>query len=325
MKGTREPIKQSADKDLSKPIRSVPPSTWTQRLEELKRFRKEHGHCNVPGHYPPNRPLGRWVTYVRLQKKAGKLALGRIRCLEELGFCWVLENRSVYRLDWDVMLAVLAAFAERHGHCNAPSTWTENPRLRWWVVSLRRKKREGKLDQRQIAQLNRLSFAWEPALKPLWSEMYAALIEYKRVHGDYNVPYDWSGNPYLGTWVRGQRFTRKANGLEQSRIEQLGKLGFAWDYFEYQWESKYAALVIFREEYGHCRVSTLSKPHAALANWVRTMRVRKRQGKLSAERIRRLDLLGFIWDMPRRKSGPIENVPQTGVPEKPSRSRPRSG
>ena len=209
------------------------------------------------------------------------------------------------------------------GIATSPSTWTENPRLRWWVVSLRRKKREGKLDRRQISQLNRLGFVWEPALKPSWSEMYAALVEYKRVHGDCNVPYDWSGNPYLGTWIRRQRHARKANRLEQGRIEQLDKLGFAWDYFEYQWESKYAALVKFREEYGHCRVSTLSKPHAALANWVRTMRVRKRQGKLSAERIRRLDLLGFTWDMPRRKSGPIENAPQTGVPEKPSRSRPQ--
>ena len=109
--------------------------------------------------------------------------------------------------------------------------------------------------------------------------MYAALAEYKRVHGDCNVPYDWSENPYLGRWIRKQRHARKANGLEQDRIEQLDKLGFAWDYLEYQWESKYSALVKFRKEYGHCRVSTLSKTHAALANWVRTHAGEKKAGQ----------------------------------------------
>ena len=274
-------------------------AVWKQRINELKAFKKEHGHCNVPGQYPPNRPLGHWVAFTRSWKKAGKLAKERIRCLEKLGFCWGLRNRSVFRLDWDVMLASLTAFAERHGHCNVPRTWPEDPQLNWWVTKLRRMKRKGKLDHRQIAQLNKLGIAWEPAPKPSWPEMYAALAKYKRVHGDCNVPRDWPENPHLGLWIRKQRHARKTNRLEQGRIEQLGKLGFVWDCREYQWESRYSALVKFREEYGHCRVSTLSKPHAALANWVRGLRTKRKQGTLSAEQIRRLDLLGFAWDMPR--------------------------
>ena len=219
------------------------------------------------------------------------------------------------------MLAALAAFAERHGHCNVPRTWPENPRLSWYVTRLRRKKRKGKLDRRQIAQLNKLGIVWEPAQKPSWSEMHTALVEYKRVHGDCNVPYDWSETPYLGWWIRKQRHARKANGLEQGRIEQLDKLGFAWDYFEYQWESKYAALVRFREEYGHCRVSTLWKTHAALANWVRTQRERKKQGKLSAERIRRLTRWGLFgtsrWAIPTHRKRAEDRCAR-----KPSRSMP---
>ena len=192
MKGTAKTAKQGAGKCLPKrSIRSVPPSAWPQRLEDLKRFRKEHGHCNVPGHYPPNRSLGIWVSNLRSRKKAGKLAKERIRCLEELGFCWALRKRSVFRLDWDVMLAALTAFTEHHGHCNVPHTWPENPRLGWYIKSLRRKKREGKLDRRQIAQLNKLGIVWEPAPKPSGSEMYSALVKYKRVHGDCNVPQHW--------------------------------------------------------------------------------------------------------------------------------------
>ena len=120
---------------------------------------------------------------------------------------------------------------------------------------------------------------------------------------------DWPENPYLGRWIRKQRHARKTNRLEQRRIEQLDKLGFVWDWLEYQWESNYSALVEFQKEYGHCRVSTLSKPHAALANWVRTLRANKKQGKLSADRIRRLDALGFTWDMSTRRSTAVKIPP----------------
>jgi hypothetical protein len=287
-------------------IGSVPPSSWPQHLQDLKRFRKEHGHCNVPGEYPPNPPLGSWVHWIRQQKKAGKLTKERIGCLEELGFRWALRRRSAYRLDWDVMLAALIAFRERYGHCNVSTSWPDDPRLGHWVVGLRRRKRKGQLDRRQIAQLNRLGVIWEPT-RP-WSDMYAALAEYKRVHGDCNVPTDWPENPYLRRWIRWQRLYRKANSLEQGRIEQLDKLGFIWSFVDELWESRYSALVKFRKAYGHCRVSTLSKTHASLGNWVRRQRVMKRQGKLSAERIQRLDLLGFTWQIRQSRSRHAENA-----------------
>ena len=155
--------------------------------------------------------------------------------------------------------------------------------------------------------------------------MYAALAEYKRVHGDCCVPYDWPDNPRLAAWISWQRHVRKANRMEQDCIEQLDKLGFVWDHLEYRWEAQYSALAKFRKEYGHCRVSTLSETHAALGNWVHTQRQRKKQDKLSAERIRRLNMLGFIWDMSMGRSRLMEDAPKAGVPWKPSRSRPRSG
>ena len=289
-------------------------AVWKQRIKELKAFKKEYGHCNVPSIYPPNRPLGSWVDYARSRKKAGELSAERIRCLEELGFCWVLRKRSVYRLDWDVMLAALTAFKERHGHCNVSCNRPEERQLGQWLTDLRRRKRKGKVDQRQISQLNKLGIVWEPnrsSIKPSWSEMYAALVEYKKVHGDCNVPFDWSETPRLGRWIRNQRDARTANRLKQGCVEQLDKLGFVWNLFEDQWESNYSALVDFQREYGHCRVSTLSKTHAALGNWVRTLRGKKRRGRLSADKILRLDALGFTWDMQMPSITATVEVPLT--------------
>ena len=62
------------------------------------------------------------------------------------------------------------------------------------------------------------------------------------------------------------------------------------------WERRLKELEAFKKEHGHCRVSTLSKDHASLGCWVRTMRVYRRRGELGEEQIRRLTQLGFVWD-----------------------------
>jgi hypothetical protein len=65
-----------------------PRSAWQQRFKELERFKKKHGHCNVPKNCTLNVALSRWVSRTRQRKKLGKLAKDRIRHLTALGFCW---------------------------------------------------------------------------------------------------------------------------------------------------------------------------------------------------------------------------------------------
>ena len=267
---------------------------WDQRLKELKAFRDQHGHCNVPSKYPPHQPLAAWVHNVRTTKRQGKLAKERVRSLNAIGFCWALKKRAVYRNDWDEMMKALAVFKERHGHCDVPEAYRENLQLYWYLSHLRSKKRAGRLDRRQIKQLEKAGLTWEP-LQQRWQEMYAALVAYQKEHGDVNVPKHWPPHPRLGVWVHSLRSMHKCHKLKRDRIEKLNALGFVWNVPEAQWEAMYAALVEFERKHGHCKVSTMSKTR--LGAWVKTQREVRKQGIMPEKRVRRLDMLGFTWEV----------------------------
>jgi len=75
--------------------------TWDERLEELRQFRSEHGHCVVPILYVDNPKLGHWVnsqrtSYKYLQEgKPSSLTDDRIRSLNELGFAWRINQSRI--------------------------------------------------------------------------------------------------------------------------------------------------------------------------------------------------------------------------------------
>lgn len=287
-------VKQAGTKDPAQSISLRP--VWEQRLKELDAFKKEHGHCNVPAGYSLNTPLASWVSYTRRQKRTGVIAAELARRLDELGFTWVLRDRSVYRLDWDAMVVALTAFRKKHGHCCIPWQPAKYQAIAMWLINVRRRKKKGLLDRERIQQLDRLGVNWEPR-KQKWEEMFAELVVYRAKYGDCNIPGGWSENPRLASWVMTQRTSRRQNTLTQDHRERLNKIGFVWTRNGEVWESKFAALVEYQQTHGHCRVSSISKDHASLGNWVRTMRGQRRRGKLREERIRRLDELGFEWNV----------------------------
>jgi len=70
--------------------RLVDPNAWESMFESLMKFKKIHGHCNVPQHWKENQRLGRWVNTQRTAYNRGKLASDKQRQLNELGFGWRL-------------------------------------------------------------------------------------------------------------------------------------------------------------------------------------------------------------------------------------------
>jgi len=156
-------------------------SSWDKWLEQLRAYKDEHGDTDVALKYPKNPCLGAFVNrqrteYRKMQQGAqSSLTEERIKSLDELGFKWQMR---VSRTPWEQRVKELREFKEVHGHCNVPSTWSENQPLAYWVFKQRGQYRLFKqglesgtpnskctITPDRIAQLDILGFEWAPTRK----------------------------------------------------------------------------------------------------------------------------------------------------------------
>ena len=120
-----------------------------------------------------------------------------------------------------------------------------------------------------------------------WNERYNELVQYKRVHGNCNVPSGYRLNPALSQWVKRQRYQHKLKlnkehtNLTPERYNMLQKLGFVWNAHEANWEESFSQLLKFKGEYGHCRVPTKYPANQQLSVWVKLQRRQYRLFKAS--------------------------------------------
>ena len=163
-----------------------------------------------------------------------------------------------------------------------------------WVSTQRGNSQNGKLSEDRIKRLEDMGFTWEQ-LESKWEGMFNTLKEYKEKHGDCNVPAIWRENKQLGKWVRVQRSNYQNSKLSEGRIERLEKIYFVWNVLESQWEEKFNALKEYKENHGHCNVSQYWRENKQLGSWVNEQRNNYRKGKLSKDRIKRLEEIGFVW------------------------------
>lgn len=133
-----------------------------------------------------------------------------------------------------------------------------------------------------------------------WDERYGQLMAYKQAHGHCNVPAGWKDNPKLATWCGTQRVmykapSRKRGKLSPDRVKRLERLGFVWDTLAAAWEEMYAALSTYKQTHGDCNVPQRSKSNLRLAKWCSHQSTLYKNNNLSADRVKRLDQLGFVW------------------------------
>jgi hypothetical protein len=299
---------------------------WEAQLAKLKVYERRHGDCNVPQRWAEDPLLGRWAMRQRACKKAMDrgdpshgMAAVRAAKLEALGFVWELPavGASRRRSDaaWEAQLAKLKVYKRRHGDCNVPARWAEDPQLGNWVTRQRTFKRglgrsdpnEGMMVAR-ASKLDALGFAWQLSAAAIseqlrddvaWEAQLAKLKAYKRRHGDCNVPQRWTEDKPLGSWVSLQRaYKRKldggqlhvCHGMTAARAAKLDALGFAWQmsasaisrqHSEGQqddagWEAQLAKLKVSERRHGNCNVRRSWAEDPPLGRWVDRQRARKK-------------------------------------------------
>jgi hypothetical protein len=127
-----------------------------------------------------------------------------------------------------------------------------------------------------------------------WLFQFFKLVKWRERYGDANDPRIWEHDPSFKVWIKTQR-TLRGRRLASYRWRWLDDIGFIWNLDDAAWESRFAEWRDYVRESGGLCIPNESG-HLALAQWVRFQRLQRRQGKLAAEKIRRLDEVGFAWN-----------------------------
>ncbi|MEQ1726663.1 MAG: Helicase associated domain protein [Sphingopyxis sp.] len=265
-------------------------AAWEEMFAALVTYKRSYGNCMVSKQWSQNPALATWVNKNRMDYRKGEIALERSKRLHDLGFEWE-PNTS----NWDELFVALSTYKQKHGDCNVPHGWADNPKLGKWCSHQRQAYKKDILPENRITRLEELGFAWNP-LDATWDEMFLALKAYKQTYGDCYVTKKWKDNPELGEWCQRQRNVYKKNKLSPDRYSRLEGIDFVWDPLVENWEEMFSALVNYKQTHGDFKVPKKYDESPTLGVWCQLQRSAYKSNKLSPERIRRFDDIGFEWN-----------------------------
>jgi len=148
-----------------------------------------------------------------------------------------------------------------------------------------------------------------------WVRSFEVLKAYNEVHGHCNVPR--AHDAKVNQWISDQRtmyryLTQgKPSCLTPDKIRTLNSVGFQWRIGPptRTWEENFQRLKVYSEKYGNCRVPQKKpgKGWEGLGDWVLFNRhwYLKHSKRLDADKIKRLEGIGFEWSL-RNRGGTLE-------------------
>jgi hypothetical protein len=130
-----------------------------------------------------------------------------------------------------------------------------------------------------------------------WDKCYPILERLYREGSDANVAQSTViDGMRIGEWVYWQRLNYKAGKLSPYRIDRLEEIGFRWSMSDAKWEEGFAVLERFHREGQDVNVEqSVVIDGMRIGGWIEKQRAAYKIGKLSAERIARLETIGFKW------------------------------
>jgi len=266
---------------------------FERNFAQFKRFVEREGHARVvQTHVENGMNIGSWIATIRLNQNVSSDQMVR---LNQLGFIWDVKEDSFGR-----HFEALRIYQIENGDTIVPIKYTaDGLNLGRWVNHLRNG--DISLLPEHRAKLDGIGFVWN-VIEFDYARKFAALRDFVAHHGHAKVV---KGSTYkgipLGGFVSYLRTEKKNGDLPLEKIAQLDQIGFIWSTRELSFETGYTALRSFVARMGHARV-----PIAHIEDGVRLGRYvnqwRSNRDRLSETSVARLDQLGFVWSLFRKKT-----------------------
>jgi len=198
---------------------------WEDRVEELIRYKNEHGDCLVPTNFDMNPKLSNWVSNQRQEwklfkkEKFSRLTEAKIEILNSIGFVWEAQRKKRSRKDSKSDATEELVVREL---CDLPicnRACVTNPRME--IIQNVPKTNE------RLNATETLPLKYESQFE--WNKMFTELRCYKSLHGNTFVQWNHHQNSKLGKWVSAQRYKYWSISMKSSHIHLLDSIGFAWE------------------------------------------------------------------------------------------------
>lgn len=286
---------------------------WQRRFEELRDFRRQHGHLRFTQNDEPWPGLASWRNKQRVLLRQGKLSPVQQDWLDSIGFEWMAPGRLFSDRDenkeavWRAHYTSLLRFKDKHGHTDVPESCKEYPKLGHWVQKQRQMFRRGHLREPYRELLDQASFSWQSGLschRLVWEERFKQMADFIREHGQDKLTESNEPVPGLVEWRDNQRAYYRKGKHPPERIAKLEAIGFTWRALErYKpnaklealWKTRFAELVLYKEKHGHTEVPASSKENPALGRWVGRQRENFALNRITPGHRELLEGIGFAW------------------------------
>ena len=212
---------------------AIPALSFAERLQQLKEFREQNGHCRVPNRHPSG--LGKWIADQRRRKDV--MTQERWAQLDDAGMEWEKEKKYT----WEDRMEKLRSFREEHGHTNVPPNHTDQDLARWvrnvrHMYTLRKKGKSSRLTDARVGGLVVLGFDFEgyEGRSKTWDENYQELCAFEKEYGHCRPSKTAEAAKYerLTRWILMQQWQHnrlkegKESKLTKERIDKLEAIGF---------------------------------------------------------------------------------------------------
>jgi hypothetical protein len=272
---------------------------WNTLYDELVAHKNTTGSCKVSR--AVNAKLSNWAYKQVCDWRKGVVSEERLVKLREVGLLTEYQEArddTDPQLGWNHQYNELLKYKLRYGDCDVPPKWEENQTLAEWCQNQRYRHKYGRLSDERLNKLSEIGFdlEWKGKDETMWNFHYNELLEYKRMFGDCKVPSTWERNLNLAKWVRRQRDRNKLGIISDEQFAKLSEIGFVWNIHEDKWNMRFAELMNFKEENGHCLVPK-DYELEQLVDWVGQLRSRFKSGTIRTERIAQLKDIGFVFEV----------------------------
>ena len=271
-------------------------ASWEQMYDMARQYYSDNGNLLPSATYTTDEGyrLGQWVITQRTNyiKKDPSLTQERIGLLESIGMSWKTQNERF----WDETYAVVKDYYERNRTLDGILTYS--PKAYSWLVCQRQKYRSDALTDERIRLLNDVGMVWER--EDTWQTKYEAAREYYRKFGNLDIPSDYvtESGITLGFWYRSVRNQYRDGTLSDERIGMLEAIGIDWMSVKTRtWMRYYNAAKRYRNENGNADIPSdhVTDDGLRLGIWICGQRRAKNNGKLTAEQVAMLELIGLSW------------------------------